>query len=108
MAQRQLGRDSRFEILFDIIIIGGGTIGLSAAYYAAARGHKTLLLEQYDQLADDRSSSGGYSRMFRIMYSEDYTAKLAEIAFALWHEIEIASGIQILNRSPLSSTAKAG
>jgi monomeric sarcosine oxidase len=93
---------------FEIIIIGGGTIGLSAAYYAAARGLKTLLLEQYDQLADDRASSGGYSRMFRIMYSEDYTAKLAEIALTLWHEIEIASQIQILNPQPLIFYGKSG
>jgi sarcosine oxidase len=39
--------------------------------------------------------------MFRIMYSEDYSAKLAEIALALWREIETASNIKILKPEPL-------
>jgi monomeric sarcosine oxidase len=81
---------------FDIIIIGGGTIGLSAAYYAAARGLKTLLLEQYDQFAHPHASSGGHSRFFRIMHSSAYMAELAESTLALWHEIETASKSQIL------------
>ncbi|KAF0242666.1 MAG: glycerol-3-phosphate [Chitinophagaceae bacterium] len=33
---------------FDIVIIGGGATGLGAAVDAAARGYKTLLVEQYD------------------------------------------------------------
>jgi glycerol-3-phosphate dehydrogenase len=33
---------------WDIIIIGGGATGLGAAVDAAARGYKTLLVEQYD------------------------------------------------------------
>lgn len=86
---------------FDIIIIGGGTIGLSAAYYAAARGLNTLLLEQFDSLASAKASSGGHSRMFRIMYSESYMAELAEASFALWKEIETATGFEILQTQPL-------
>lgn len=34
--------------LWDIIIIGGGATGVGSAVDAAARGYKTLLLEQYD------------------------------------------------------------
>ena len=36
------------ETEWDIIIIGGGATGLGCAVDAAARGYKTLLLEQYD------------------------------------------------------------
>jgi monomeric sarcosine oxidase len=86
---------------FDIIIIGGGTIGLSAAYYAAARGLNTLLLEQFDSMASAKASSGGASRMFRIMYSEAFMAELAESSLAMWKEIEIASESQILQTQPL-------
>jgi monomeric sarcosine oxidase len=86
---------------FDMIIIGGGTIGLSAAYYAAARGLNTLLLEQFDSMASKKASSGGASRMFRIMYSEASMAELAESALALWKEIELASESVILRTQPL-------
>jgi monomeric sarcosine oxidase len=86
---------------FDLIVIGGGTIGLSSAYYAAARGLKTLLLEQFDSLGNAKASSGGASRMFRIMYSPTYMAQLAETSLALWREIETASGIQILKPDTL-------
>ena len=101
MAQNNLVTTPRSGSRFDVIIIGGGTIGLAAAYYAAARKLKTLLLEQHDQLANDRASSAGYSRMFRIMYSEDYSAKLAETALTLWREIETVSEIKILKSEPL-------
>jgi monomeric sarcosine oxidase len=86
---------------FDIIIIGGGTIGLSAAYYAAERGLNTLLLEQFDSMASSQASSGGASRMFRIMYAEAFMAELAESALAMWKEIEVASESQILQTQPL-------
>ena len=86
---------------FNIIVVGGGTIGLSAAYYAAARGRKTLLLEQFDGFADPRASSGGHSRFFRIMHSSAHMAQLAELALALWQEIETASERKILKPHPL-------
>jgi monomeric sarcosine oxidase len=86
---------------FDIIVVGGGTIGLSAAYYAAARGCKTLLLEQFGRFADSRASSGGHSRFFRIMHSSAYMARLAEAALAVWQEIETASERKILKPHPL-------
>lgn len=84
-----------------MIVIGGGTIGLSAAYYATARGLSTLLLEQFGSLASPWASSGGTSRMFRIMYSDGYMAHFAETSLAMWKEIEVASGVQILRTLPL-------
>lgn len=36
------------DILWDIVIIGGGATGLGAAVDAASRGYKTLLVDQYD------------------------------------------------------------
>jgi len=86
---------------FDMIIIGGGTIGVSAAYYAAARGLNTLLLEQFGGLAGPQASSGGRSRMFRIMYSKSYMAQLAEATLAMWKEIETVTGFEILQTQPL-------
>lgn len=84
-----------------MIIIGGGTIGVSAAYYAAARGLNTLLLEQFGSLAGPQASSSGHSRMFRIMYSKSYMAQLAEATLAMWKEIETVTGFEILQTQPL-------
>lgn len=88
------------NLQYDVAIIGGGTIGLAAAYYAAAAGKKTILFEQ-NAFYNDKGSSDGYSRMFRIMYSEANMAMLAESSFALWHEIEEDTGVQLLKRNGL-------
>lgn len=85
---------------YDIAVLGGGTIGLSAAYYAAAAGYKTGVFEQYD-FYNNMGSSDGYSRMFRIMYSDANMARLSESAFGLWHEIQENYGITLLKRNGL-------
>ena len=36
------------EGIWDVLVIGGGATGLGIAVDAAARGYKTLLLEQHD------------------------------------------------------------
>jgi glycerol-3-phosphate dehydrogenase len=36
------------DILWDVVVIGGGASGLGAALDAVSRGYKTLLVEQYD------------------------------------------------------------
>lgn len=84
----------------DIAVIGGGTTGLSAAYYAAAAGRRTVLFEQYE-FGNSRASSDGDSRMFRVMYSDATMARLAEAALAQWHEIEACSGQTLLRRNGL-------
>ncbi|MGZ3181628.1 MAG: FAD-dependent oxidoreductase [Telluria sp.] len=85
---------------YDVAILGGGTIGLSSAYYCAASGKKTILFEQ-NAFYNDKGSSDGYSRMFRIMYSDPTMAMLAESSFALWHEIEEDTGVQLLKTNGL-------
>ena len=84
----------------DIAVIGGGTTGLSAAYYAAAAGHKTVLFEQFD-FGNAWASSDGDSRMFRVMYSDATMARLAEAALAQWREIEDYTGDMLLRRNGL-------
>jgi thioredoxin reductase len=34
------------ETHYDVLIIGGGILGLASAYYATARGLKTLIVDQ--------------------------------------------------------------
>jgi glycine/D-amino acid oxidase-like deaminating enzyme len=80
---------------FDLIVVGGGTIGLAAAYHAAARGLKVVVLDQYD-VPNQSGSSRGLDRMFRIMYSQAERVRLVESSYALWHEMEDFIGEKIL------------
>lgn len=48
LRSRQLDRLGAKAERFDLIIVGGGASGLGAAVDAAARGHRTVLLEQGD------------------------------------------------------------
>jgi glycerol-3-phosphate dehydrogenase len=50
------------DIIWDIVIIGGGATGLGCAVDAASRGYKTLLLEQSDY------SKGTSSRSTKLVH----------------------------------------
>ena len=85
---------------FDVVVLGGGTIGLAAAYHAAARNLKVALLDQYD-VPNQAGSSRGLERMFRIMYSQPERVRLVESSYALWHEMEDSVGRKILAEQDL-------
>jgi glycerol-3-phosphate dehydrogenase len=48
MIRNELINQVKSDIIWDIVIIGGGATGLGAAVEATTRGYKTLLLEQLD------------------------------------------------------------
>ncbi|KAF5785109.1 putative FAD dependent oxidoreductase, FAD/NAD(P)-binding domain superfamily [Helianthus annuus] len=79
---------------FDIIIIGAGVMGSSAAYQAAKSGHKTLLLEQFDFL-HYRGSSHGESRTIRATYPEPYYTQMVIESEKLWKETELEIGYKV-------------
>ena len=72
---------------YDLVVVGGGTIGLAAAFNSARRGLKTALIDQ-DQIHSDKNSSRGFDRCFRILYSKEEKVKLAENSLTLWYELE--------------------
>lgn len=76
---------------YDIIILGAGALGSAAAYHAARRGQRVLLLEQY-ALDHQRGSSYGYSRIIRYVYDHAVYIGMAKPAYALWAELERAAG----------------
>jgi NADPH-dependent 2,4-dienoyl-CoA reductase/sulfur reductase-like enzyme len=54
---------------YDVIIVGGGVMGASAAVSFARRGRKALLIEQFEP-GHDRGSSHGDGRIYRYAYRE--------------------------------------
>ncbi|MCC5905986.1 MAG: FAD-dependent oxidoreductase [Balneolaceae bacterium] len=72
---------------FDVIVIGGGPMGLAASAELAKSGKSTLLLEQY-QFLNQKGSSAGLSRQFRLQYAQKYMAQLALDAIPYWDELQ--------------------
>jgi monoamine oxidase len=83
---------------FDVIIVGGGCMGLAAAYSASKIGKKALLLER-NAFFNDQGSSAGLSRMWRVIYSERYLAELALHTDPLWRELESECRKPLIDRT---------
>lgn len=75
---------------YDLIVVGGGSVGLSTAYHATRRGWKTLLLERFG-LFNDEGSSAGASRQFRLQYSEPYMSELVLASQQYWSQVQLHS-----------------
>lgn len=73
---------------YDIIIIGGGPMGLAtAAELSKSKDKTTLLIEKYDFI-NQEGSSAGLSRQFRVQYAQNYMAQLALDAKPYWDALQ--------------------
>ncbi|KAI1088079.1 hypothetical protein F5B19DRAFT_29487 [Rostrohypoxylon terebratum] len=79
---------------FDVVVVGGGAIGLAAAYEVAKTGAKVIVLER-NNFFNHAGSSNDLARMFRTMYTEDFMADLAVEAMAFWDSLEKDSGTSL-------------
>ncbi len=61
---------------YDVLVIGGGIHGVGVAQAAAARGYKTVLLEQYDHLAEGTSSRSSKLIHGGLRYLEQFEISL--------------------------------
>jgi sarcosine oxidase/L-pipecolate oxidase len=52
--------------VFDVVVVGGGPVGLAAGYEVAKAGKDVIILEQ-NNFFNQAGSSGDLARMFRTM-----------------------------------------
>ena len=81
---------------YDVIVVGLGGMGSSAAYHLAARGQRVLGLERHTPAHDQGSSHGG-SRITRQSYFEDpaYVPLLLR-SYELWERLAKDSGEDVI------------
>ncbi|PHM74591.1 FAD-dependent oxidoreductase [Xenorhabdus kozodoii] len=80
---------------YDLIIVGGGLVGLSTAYnatsyyggYTPIKGENILVLEE-STFFNQNSSTAGASRQFRLQYSENYMSKLVLESMYEWKKLQ--------------------
>ncbi|ADO68404.1 FAD-dependent oxidoreductase [Stigmatella aurantiaca] len=80
---------------FDIIVIGGGSIGLAAAHYASREGRKVLVLERFGYF-NDKGASSGAERQFRIQYNEKEISQWVLDSIPLWEELQSEYSVELL------------
>uniref|UniRef100_A0A7N0TD78 FAD dependent oxidoreductase domain-containing protein n=1 Tax=Kalanchoe fedtschenkoi TaxID=63787 RepID=A0A7N0TD78_KALFE len=85
---------TKTETPYDAVVIGAGVMGSTTAYNLAKRGHRTLLLEQFDFL-HHRGSSHGESRTIRATYPEAYYAAMVADSARLWTRAEAEIGYRV-------------
>jgi monomeric sarcosine oxidase len=83
---------------YDVIVLGGGTMGTAAAWELGKRGLSGLVLEQFQHVHTNGAHSG-QTRVIRHAYAEgpDYVP-LVFRADDLWMDLEAASGKKVFHR----------
>jgi monomeric sarcosine oxidase len=93
-----MGRTLSTPKHYDVIVLGGGTMGTAAAWALGRRGLNTLVLEQF-QHVHAMGSHGGDTRVIRHAYAEspEYVPLVLR-ADELWQDLEAESGGTVLIR----------
>jgi sarcosine oxidase len=81
----------------DVLVVGGGAMGLAAAWAAAGRGLRVLLLERFEA-GHVRGASHGGERIFRFGYTDPVYVRLAVAADEGWRRLEAATGAPLIDR----------
>ena len=82
--------DERLPAQADVVVIGGGVIGVSAAYHLAKKGHSVALIEKGHVGAEQSSRNWGWCRQQGRARAE---IPLAREALRLWEDMQNDAGV---------------
>jgi sarcosine oxidase len=89
----------------DLLVVGGGVMGLFTAYHASERFGRVVVLER-GRIGDPATASYGRTRSFRNDYLDPTYARLAHEAFRLWGAFELQTATRALVRCGCLNIAK--
>ncbi len=93
---------------YDVIVLGGGTMGSAAAWELGKRGGRALVLEQFGHVHPNGAHSGE-TRVIRHAYAEGAGyVPLVQRADALWMDLEAATGKHVYHRVGVLELAGPG
>lgn len=85
--------------MYDVVVIGGGSMGTAAAYYRAKAGAKVLVLDRYT-IPNSMGSHHGVTRMLRLNYGNGSSyVPMAQEALELWRELEQETGCKLFEET---------
>ncbi|WEG12198.1 N-methyl-L-tryptophan oxidase [Pullulanibacillus sp. KACC 23026] len=87
------------QSIYDVIVVGAGTMGMAAGYFLAKQKAKTLLVDAFDP-PHSNSSHHGNTRMIRHAYGEGRAyVTLVKRAQELWEQLEEESTYKIFEKT---------
>ncbi|MGG1312522.1 N-methyl-L-tryptophan oxidase [Cohnella laeviribosi] len=93
---------------YDVMVVGAGSMGMSAGYYLAREGVRTLLIDAFDP-PHANGSHHGEPRLIRHAYAGGPVyIEMALAADRLWREVEAETGERLLVRSGVLNMADTG
>jgi monomeric sarcosine oxidase len=84
----------------NVVVVGAGIMGASAARFLAKRGHSVTLIEQFE-LGHAMGSSHGRSRIVRKAYPDPFYTEIMQEGYPMWAELQAESGREILHECGL-------
>lgn len=72
---------------YDVIVIGGGPMGLATVAELSKSDKQTLLIEKFSFI-NQNGSSAGLSRQFRVQYAQEYMAQLSLDSIPYWDDLQ--------------------
>jgi glycine/D-amino acid oxidase-like deaminating enzyme len=100
------GLEEHPEDVTDLLVIGGGVMGLFTAYHASRRSRSVTVLEA-GRIGDPATASFGRTRSYRRDYLDATYVRLADEAVGLWADFEAETGADVLVRCGCMNIATA-